>query len=263
MKRIISLVLAGVLSLALLSSCGQKAPTLESLSEAIEKTEALASSDIDVSMNMKIGMMGTTIDSGLEGNIKVSKEGDKTVFLSSLTTKMGEESSTTATYYADGYMYTDKAGMKIKSESSEEEALKDASVEIPEFELNDETVKEFTTESVDGGYKCNLSFNFDKIKDSLGDILGGFSGTEDEDSEELINSSVSAYYVIDKNGYCSEYNVKFDATESDETYGESSVSIDMTAKYNNIGEKVEITAPADLDEYSENPYGDFGDLGEE
>lgn len=263
MKRIISLVLAGVLSLALLSSCGQKAPTLEDLSSAVKKTEALASSDIDVSMKMKMDLMGTTIDSDFEGNVKISKEDDKPVMLSSMTTKMGAESSTVVSYYADGYMYMDYAGMKTKTATSEIEALSSAAVEIPDFDLNDETVKEFTTESVDGGYKCNLSLDSDKIKDVLGNILGSLSGAEYEDSEGLDISAVSGYYVLDKNGYCSEYNFKFDMKMSAESLGEYSASIDMTAKYNNIGEKVEITAPADLDEYSENPYGDLGNLGEE
>ncbi|MCI9449167.1 MAG: hypothetical protein HFE30_02790 [Clostridiales bacterium] len=263
MKRIISLALAGVLSLALFSSCGQKAPTLEELNSAVKKTEALEGTDTDVTMNMKMSISGMTIDSDFSGNVKVAKEDGKLVkFLSNITATMGTESSTTSMYYADGYTYTDYAGMKTKTETSEIEALSSAAVEIPDFDLNDETVTDFSSEAVDGEYKCTVSLNTDKIKDKLGELLGEYTNSEADSSDNLNFSSASGYYIIDKNGYCSEYNFKFDMKMSDESLGEYSAAIDMTAKYNNIGEKVEITAPADLDEYSENPYGDLGDLGD-
>lgn len=155
--------------------------------------------------------------------------------------------------YADGMMYMDAAGAKIKVAVSEEDYAKVAEEMIGEAEMIF-TSSDFddveVVKSSDGTYtvKCN------EVSDGALDKVNEFAASYNDMGSFSIDS-LRYEMVYDKDGRATVAEIGFEmAVDMDGV--SAAVSVKSVATYAYEGAK-NITAPADADQYTEMDFGDI------
>ena len=150
-------------------------------STALTKTEALKTIDTDMDMKMSISMAGQDIDMDMSGNIKLDQSTDKPIAQADMVISAMGTDMDSKVYYADGYMYTEVMGMKMKMESTLEEAL-GADTGFEDFKEDD--IISSSEEEKDGVFYYTVKIKGDSLKDEITDQLDSLKdqigGTFDE-----------------------------------------------------------------------------------
>lgn len=161
------------------------------------------------------------------------------------TTRYLDETVEMASYYTDGYFYTDYEGQKVKYKLSNEDMMEENNLTLPS--IDEESLKDSRVETDDQGNRViTLVADSEVIKKSM-----------DKYAEQMIEA---------ENGFfkCSDLTVVVKADEKGNIISCDSLismsitdegvtteyTIDTYAEYYNINEKLDIVFP-DLSEYTE------------
>lgn len=161
------------------------------------------------------------------------------------STRYLDESVEMASYYTDGYFYTDYRGEKVKYRISNEDMMEENNLTLPD--IDEDSLKESSAEIDDqGNTVITLVADSSIMKSSLdryaGQILGAENGffkcsdltivVKADDKGNIISCDTLISMVLNEGGVMTEY------------------TIDSYAEYYNTNEKIEITFP-DFSEYTE------------
>lgn len=235
---------------------------------AAEKNGALTSLNMDYTMKVKVEVEGSAITTNISGNVKSSGEGNARKAAVTGTMEMLGQSVPMASYYADGFSYTETLGIKVKAPASYEDFAGEAGYSFADTnDMGETDFKDATVTKENGLTKIALP-----MSETLAEKL---AGTAAENAAEGLGETkftdFNAVFVIDAAGYLSEMTVDCTASVtvdlSDSTGGDESaaqqemtMAINMTMKYVNPGEEVTVALPENLDEYED--MGDLSDLGD-
>ncbi len=250
MKKFLSTMLCAGMILAM-TGCGGGADGKAVYEAASQKTQELTSLDASctVKMNMKQGeetmdvssTMNMKMDSANTENLRIVGEG---------TTSTAGQTVDTKIYYEGGYYYMEAAGQKFKYAMDIEGMM-----EIMEQNMGGGTVEADYMKEVkvkkDGDNQI-LTFTADasKMDSYVQEVMGSMASMPGLEGVTYTIKEVSGEATVDKDGYFSQIKMKMvmDMSMSGESI---SMDMDMDTVYHNIGQPVEITAPADLDSYQE------------
>ena len=273
MKRIkttvfIALLLSVVLVLAGCGSTAKEQTAYELVKSAAEKTNALDSSEMNMEINMKMSIMGMTMDLPMKYNIKTAKDGDAVNTLGTMDMSVMGES-----FKAEMFIDKDFIYMKEIDTDDPDSAAK---VKIP---VDDETAKAYNVADMSGNMIKTLpedilkdvevvkSENGDRIvnvqiaEDRFNEIFKEYTDSalsnvlseiSDNSDTEIKFSNTKVTVTVDKNGYISKYDLGFDISLKMDMQG---ISMDLNATCESFinfvdpGTKVVVEKPADLDTY--------------
>ncbi len=273
-KRILALTLLviTVISVFAFTSCKEKT-TYEIVSEAITKTLALESLDLDFDEYAKTitqlagQSVAVTVESNHEMQIVDFNSKNSKFDISSVTTVSGQ-GVRSETYYDGNDYYVESNGTKTKIEGDSEDAsllnsvnnVKTLIMQIPEellaeIELteNEENgTKALELEIEDAKFKEIFEDYIDLQKDAIDKQYDGKYG--DIVLKNVTNGKISI--VVNEDGYLDSYTVSSKMIFTmDYSVGKLeydiriSVDSESSFNFNNPGEKVTIEAPEDIDDY--------------
>ncbi len=255
MQRISAVSMALVLALGLASCAKDGAKTgatYETYKAAVEKTAALKDVNCTMDMNMTVeaGQEKQEVSMAMLMQMKSMEEQPEMNI--SMDIKAAGESQTIGVYYKDGVAYMDMAGIKQKGKADMDDLKEQlgGQTEKPDVELLEESLmKNAEYKNENGGVVVTVTVPASDLEDSLSGMLGMLGGAEDFDG--MMNfEDVTIQYVINSDGYVAEMNM--DMSMSMTASGESgSVKMAMKIKFVDPGKEVTVTAPKDLDSYTD------------
>ncbi len=263
MKKIISLILClvFVLSSATLSACKKdefdysaKTP-YEKISQSVKNTRKLDGLDceVDTIITLSGGISRTQGKSKFK--IKVNGFSSKSPeYSGSFSADNDGIRDKGSFYYKDDYVYVKKEGSRDKYHESHEKAQDYLVIDTIKVMLEEIPEEYFEDAQIDGN---TYTFKFDS--DVFREIYADFHEIFTESLKEFGRLSYAKYSPVVtikiKNGYVSEYNIKFHANYNvikDNVRITMNTSFDSTLKINAPGKNVSVDIPQDLDEYWEN-----------
>lgn len=258
---VVALVFAGCSS-----PQGSKEQTAyELVKSASEKNLALDSSQLEISLNMKMSLMGMTIEMPTNYSIKTAKEDGHTIASAVMEMNVMNESIKMDLFVDKDYVYLSENVENIKAKlpiTSDLAAGYDVSKmgediikELPEDILKDVQI----VKNDDGSKTVNVAIAEDRFNEIFKDYTDAaldsvLSELSDDSGMEIKFSNAKADITVNKDGYVSDYNLSFDMNMKMNVEGitmDLSASVDSTCKYINPGNKITVERPADLDTYTE------------
>lgn len=245
-KKIFALALATLAALSM-AGCSKKPATPQELYlEFVGAYDAIAEATsiefeqevvLKDSSGLEIAEKNTIKKSDIDGNLDLSVEANGTVKGMSA----GEQTSAAKYYYKDGYYYTDREGLKVKSEVAREDVLQitDTSYFIFEEDAVAEAVKEnrTTTFTLDG----------EKAKTFLNEQLSFLQQLGL--SDQMDYGAVTVVVEYEDNSTIKSYKLVVPMTYTGEAEGEGgSLDFSITMIVKQIT-GVTVDFPADLDSY--------------
>lgn len=261
MKRSILAVFLVLAMLLTLAACGKdKNPNAyELVSSAIKKTQSLDSLDMAMSMKMSMATEGFSMDVPVEYDIKAVDVHSKNPKMSMvMSMDMMGNSVDMDFYMEDGYYYMSTMGqnMKFKAEAGDEyDALGQANDLM--VDLDEEYLKDVAIVTNSNGSKTvKLKMDSDTFKKAFKELVDttGKDAVEGATIDNITISNATVEITVDKEGYISAYNVKFDMSVSVEVMGTTNVitiKLDAGILYKNPGKAVTVTAPEGYKNYPE------------
>lgn len=290
MKRINALLLAAAIAFSM-SACrntssgiepGGSEPTattaaptpLDILKTANQSWGEDAGIDADVTAAISQSAQGVTMDIGLEGNVKVDVTEGKPQMAMDMSMTMLGETVNLSVYVDSEYAYINAAGVKTKSPVGDTDSGENPFEELEKMDLSDLEKLLLDSSVTEENGRQKLSFTIsgssliEKAKDLLGgklEDLGGFLPVDDPDVSgmNMECSDILLTCEINADGYFDtlaadmaiimkgEGESALDPASKTEINAKTSINFQM--KFNNPGQKVTVTPPADLDEYTEEP----------
>lgn len=273
-NRILAFIMLAVIfaSAFTLLSCKEKT-TYEIVSEAITKTLSLESVDMDFDEYAKTTteIDGKGVALTVESNHDMIVNGfntDNAKFNVSSVSTLSGQAMRSKTYYDGEFYYVDSNDTKVKVEKDSEDALLLNSVknaktlikQIPEELLTEIVLEEdeangtkiLELEIEDAKFKEIFKEYIDLQKDTLDSQYDGKYG--DVVLKNVTNGKISL--LINEEGYIESYTVSSKMIFTMEYYTGGNryniriaVDNESSFKFNDIGKKVTITPPDDLDKY--------------
>lgn len=283
MRRMLPGALSVVLALSL-AACGgvprqgeaseaSMAPpppsAFETLKSATEAMEALQCADLNLDVNLKMSMPGTSMEIGVKGHVQIESS---TKFRADITETVAGQEIPLSLYRDGAYTYTDMMGMKVKSpvdDNLAEDALN--------FEFKEEYFKKLELTETDGIRTLTMSVDPDKVlgllkslmnsdlMDSLGD-MGIDTDTESENEPDLRVLGIELTAKLGGDNLIREasgtvslvlaYEMPSVADPESTISSEMQLDVNMSVTINNPGQAVTVTPPEDLDQYTEAPGAD-------
>jgi hypothetical protein len=165
------------------------------------------------------------------------------------TSAMGQDMDMSM-YYIDGYYYMDTAGQKIKYAMDVNALMEQVKQSTDTGALASEYMKEISAKKDGDNQIITYTADAAKMDEYVKEVMGGMGSGMGLDSVTYNIKSISGETVVNKDGYCASTKMNMDMEM--EMEGETiSVTMDIDLVYNNIGQPVEIEAPADMDSYTE------------
>lgn len=247
-KRILSVLLAVAMTLCF-AGCNNADPATI-LQNAIDKTQALASMENEVTLSMKMDMGGMSMNVNANGNVKVKNDEKNPALSSTISMTLLGQDMTTNTTYLDGYYYLDSAGVKAKAamEYSElEKGKQNLADMINEVNVDPKELGELEAKAEGDEMVYTFTTDGDMAQGYVDAMLGLLGGTEEVGDIKI--DSVTGSLAVDKNGYLSKQKYTFSFTTESE--GQSmNIEVTMECTLKNPGEEVSITID-DPDSYQE------------
>lgn len=249
MKKMLALLMSGIMVLSLAACSGDTAKTPEELyDEAVAKSANLSAMDAEMDITMDMDMGGMTLGMTMTADMQTKKVSDTDVQMAMVmkTAILGQEVSIEE-YFKDGNLYmNDGMGTKVM-------APIDYSVVADSVQMNSATSRDFMDHlemiEQEGNYVFNYTISTDKLDDYLASAMG--------DMEEMLGdtgsytiSEMSGQCIVDKdlNVLSDNVHMVMDMTMEGQTM---SIAMDLGIKYNAIGDDVVVNFPEDLDSYTE------------
>lgn len=250
MKKLTSILLSISMVLAL-SGCGGGADGAAIYEEANKKTQELTSLDVSYTMDMTMKQGEETMDVSSTMNMKmdaIDSPADLRIFGEGVTSSAGQNVDTKM-YYENGYYYMEAAGQKIKY-TMDFEAMLEAAEQSVGANMDAAYMKEVKVSKNGDDQILTFTADASKMDSYVQEVMGNMGTMAGLEGVSYTIKEVSGEATVNKDGYFSKVNITM---SMDMTMGSESVSVDMhmDTVYNNIGQPVEITAPADLDSYQE------------
>ncbi|MBR0326521.1 MAG: hypothetical protein IIX09_01825 [Clostridia bacterium] len=120
MRRLTALVICILLVLASFASCGKEMTAYELVSSAVEKSSSLNDIELEQKVDMKLDMMGMSMDIPITMTMKgKSINTDSPILYSDITTSMMGTTVDSIVYIESGYVYLTTLGESYKMSLSE------------------------------------------------------------------------------------------------------------------------------------------------
>lgn len=251
MKKCLTVMLtaAMVLSLAACGGGGSSKDAKTIYDEASKKTAELTSMDMTSVINMDMKQGEESINMKMDMDMKIADmNNEKMRYSATGTTTMMDQNMEMSMYYENGYYYIDSMGQKIKYAMDLTAMMEQVKQTTEGANVQSDYLKDIKSKK-DGDNQV-LTFTVDAAKmDSYVQDIMGDMGTNMEGVTYSIKEA-SGEAVVNKDGYFTSAKMKMtlEMTMNGETV---SMAMDVDSIYNNIGQAVEVTAPDDLDSYTE------------
>ncbi|MCB7317371.1 DUF6612 family protein [Lacrimispora sp. 210928-DFI.3.58] len=252
--------LAAVLSAALLCpATAYAAPSQEALALYKEiEAEQAAMTDMNAFYDFNVHMSGSMLeaqgpmDMRIEMNVMmnhITEPGALGYMAYTRITQPGNQQSTSAMYYQNGYCYIEAGGMKIKYPMALEQMMQQTIASSKAFQMPGDLMEDMSLRMEGENRVLSYKIQDDKMNDYIQMVLGstGLSGMMGDMTISLGN--VEGEYVVNPAGQCVKMRLKMDLDMT--ANGQSlSMTIDGDIGIANPGEPVEIPYP-DLTQYQE------------
>lgn len=260
MKKFLAVLLVLCLSLSVLTlvSCEKEKTTAEKVSEAIEAVQAYDAYAATYDMNMKMDMMGMSLDVPMTMDLKIrDAHSESPVASIDMTMEMFGVELEMPMYMEGDWVYSSVMGMNYKTrvEDSEESAyanaVEDMVKDLPEelFEGLEMTLNE------DGSETVELSIPQDQFNELFEATLDSVSDTAGEGYSDVSVSDTKVSITI-KDGLVSVYDISYKMSMKTEGLSEGEL-IDVEADahviltFTAFGDEVVITPPEGYLDYEE------------
>lgn len=245
MKRYGKQVLGAVALAAvlLMSACGAKKDPAAIYDEAIKKQSELTSSDMTMDMNIAMAQGEETIDIGAKMAVKMDGINTDSMHYTNDTkmSAMGQDIYMKM-FYADGYLYTEMLGQKIKSPMDLDTLMKQAQSTSASF-VQSSAMKEIKAEKDGDNQKLTYTVDPEKMNDYVKEVLGSMSSAlGDVQNADIKILEGSGTMTVNQEGYCTEQTMKM---KLEMPSGGSAITMDMdlSAVSHNPGQAVTVTVP--------------------
>lgn len=251
MKKLFAVLLSAAM-LVSMAGCGAGTDGKALYDEATKKNAELTSMDFTYHVDMVMKQGDQSMDMSTDMDMKMDGiNTDSMRMISEGTTSTAGQNVDTFMYYENGYCYMETGGQKFKYAMAIEEMSKAALQSVGGANMESSYMQKVEVKK-DGDNQV-LTFVGDASKmDEYVQTMMGAMGTMGTGMEGLSYTikEVSGEATVNSDGYISSMKMKMviEMTMQGETV---SVDMDITGDYHNLGQPVEITAPADLDSYQE------------
>lgn len=257
MKKFLSILLSVGMMLTF-AGCGGGADGTAIYEAADKKMQELNSLDVFYTMEMTMKQGDQTMDVSSSMNMKMDSitSAENLRILGEGTTSADGQDIATMMYYENGYYYMEAAGQKIKY-VMDFEAMLEAAEQSVGGNVNVAYMKEVKVNKDGDNQILTFTADASKMDDFVQEMMASMGNITGMEGVSYTIKEVNGEATVNKDGYFS--NVKVNLS-MDMSMGSESISVDMhmDQTYNNIGQPVEITAPADLDSYQEIDPGLLG-----
>lgn len=216
---------------------------------AVDKTNALDSIDMDYNMEINLAQKEETLDIKISMNTKAIDIHSDALQHSAkaLTSISGQKPASSSIYYKDGYYYIELSGQKFKYALDAAEMVKQIKT-TSNVSISADNLK--TLEAKKDGENILLTFDTEPslMNDYVKNILHPMEGIID--STGLTINKISGTYLITPEGYCKKTDIHLVMSMNMEN---SSIDMDMllSTDIHSTGSDVTITFPEALDSYQE------------
>lgn len=262
------------------SSTTPPPPDVRTLFQEIDATmDRLTSLDADFSLRMTTILGESSLVTNMSGNLRMAGLPDKPVFTADITTSSMGQSVSLSLYYADKMLYLagkdaymdSKIKVPVPTDDSGDADEETAALLEEKIKPKLEKILESAAVVEKGGdAQVTLTIPSADLWD-LAEILAAgmpedtFSGDLDL-SEQPELSDMKVTLTIDSDRYLTEMLMEGEITAPMQTEDASSpvssepttIRLSFSTKLNHPGEPAEVTPPADLDAYQEQPTDDEG-----
>ena len=233
MKRTLSLILAVILSVFCLASCGGE--EAKSAYDLYNNAMKAYENGIDLKLTMTMNVAGQEVETVM--NMKGGKD--------AYEIQMDVEGMAVNAVYVDGVMYMDMdlgamGSQKFKQELSLEEFMTEAGANGTDMpELTKDILKDIPVETKDGKKTFTVKLDSEKYAELLTSFTGPLDTGAKMDDITLTcsfkDSGVMESLVMSANA----------------TVGKETTAIEVKMEFNSIGKAPSISAPADADSYKD------------
>lgn len=251
MKRMVSLLLCGLLMVFAFTGCKQNADPKAAYAAAAQKNSELKATDLTMEMAMKGEAEGESVDINMDTDMKVvPKDNDNMDMAMKMTYQMMGMTLEMPIYYTDGYAYMELLGQKVKVKASKDDLQSKGPFDITMEKFDESFFKEIQVgEQKDGGTSYTYIGDPDKLGQIGDNIKEQLKSLTSEMGVKIDFSDANGSFTIDKDGYLSAQTVNLKMAM--EAQGESvTFDISVTIKLNNPGQAVTIDFP-DFSDYQE------------
>lgn len=273
MKKFITLLLCTFILLTF-AACGKNKSADKYFKDAYDKTSALDSYNCRFTIKNTSSITGIVTTDQAEFNTKNTDTKSKfPIIESNLTFNDVNGLHTSNMYIDDKYIYYDEGNGKTKIAVENDTAKK-----VPPLfgfpsnkstifaELPSPMLKDI---KIDNGKNNSKSFEVSITEEQLKNMFKSvvntsyILGSVTSEAETVIGiKNAKVNVTIDKNGYISEYGIRFTTEVSVPLIGSSVIRTTQTSaklEFIAAGEKITVTPPTDLDKYVESVIPDFND----
>lgn len=208
---------------------------------AIKKMEKVKSAKIRGSMTIKIYNDLVSMDMKLPFTIWQREDANGNIEMA-MVVDDNEFGVQSATYYKDGYMYTNDDGTKTRKKVPGQEAIITMSDELSKDLFQDATV-----ETVEGGERIKVKIPSKYIDELMGGAMTSLADQSDAGSDVKL-SSITCYYTIGEDGYLKSQQMSYTMTMR-ESGAEMKAKCTLSLKYSSLNNVYKIEFPSDLGSY--------------
>lgn len=251
MKKLTTMLLSAAMILSL-AGCGGKQDPKEIYDAAAKKAQEMTSVDASYVLDMNMTQGEENMDMSMDMNMKIDGINSESMrYLMDGTTSAMGQSMPTNMYYEGGYCYMDLMGQKVKYAMDLDEMTAQATQSLGGVTVDSSYLKDIKAEKDGDNQVLTFTADASKMDTYAKDLMSSMGSAMDGLGDITYTiKEVSGESVVNKDGYFSSAKIKMVMEMSLE--GETvSVDMDMDMTYNNPGQAVEITAPGDLDSYTE------------
>ena len=247
MKKFLALLTAAVLVVSMTACASQPSDPKALYKEAVAKTGKLESIDVSMKVTMDMTAAGESITVTTTTGIQLDQSASTPkMAMKSNVEVPGQGNVELMMYYADGYIYLDSNGQKVKQAASSEDALSGAAGMAVE-EIEEKAFKDLKMETKDGVTTLTFTADGAQMTEYVQTLLA--SSQTVTSADELKISDVTGKVTVNKDQYITgmTMNIPLTMTVSGQEFT-CNLALDIT--YNNPGQPVNIDFP-DFSEYTE------------
>ena len=251
MKKLLVVFLCLVMLLSVVACDKKKDKTTEPKSAADLVTEAIAKLTPEKGVDLTMVITATEDDEPetMSMAFKVVKKSDGT-FNFSMTMTEGDETMTAT--LVDGTVYMEMEDMKMKTTNVEDMLGDLNAADMSDTSLDQALLNALPATApalADGKYTINFTLSGDAILAALGDHPYFGSMMDPDMIEDFTFSNYQGTIVIDANGNLVSETASFSVVN--ENHPDDVMTYSSAITYNNPGQQVTVTAPADADTYTD------------
>ena len=199
MKKFLALLTAAVLVVSMTACASQPSDPKALYKEAVAKTGKLESIDMSMKVTMDMTAAGESITVTTTTGIQLDQSASTPkMAMKSNVEVPGQGNVELMMYYADGYIYLDSNGQKVKQAASSEDALSGAAGMAVE-EIEEKAFKDLKMETKDGVTTLTFTADGAQMTEYVQTLLA--SSQTVTSADELKISDVTGKVTVNKDQY--------------------------------------------------------------